>query len=372
MNVNPLGIIFSDTQDDNLQELTCGRTTASIPFGGRYRLIDFTLSNMVNSGVKKIGVITRSNYQSLINHINTGKEWDLSHKREGLYILPPFGRERSGMYKDRLEALYGILDFIRSSNNDYVILSDCDVVANQDFREPLEYHIKKGADLTVVYRKTFVESYSAKNMFTFSFDEEGRIKEVRNNPENTGELSIGMNVWIVGKRFLERIISECYSRGLGSWEYFVMQKGFSRHNIYGWEFKGYAGQIGSMGDYYRVSMDMLDSNVREELFYKFGHIFTKVRDDVPTKYSENADVKDSCIADGSIIEGTVEHSIIFRDARIGKGSHISNSIIMQGTYIGNNVTLNSVIVDKDVRINDNRTMMGFESCPIHIKKASVI
>ncbi|MCX7614969.1 MAG: glucose-1-phosphate adenylyltransferase subunit GlgD, partial [Clostridiales bacterium] len=162
-------------------------------------------------------------------------------------------------------------------------------------------------------------------------------------------------------------------RGLVSWERDIIQQGVHLgYRIYGWEFKGYAGQIGSMRDYYRISMDILDLDVREELFYRHGHVFTKVRDEVPAKYGEKAQVSDSCVADGCIIDGIVDHSVIFRDVRIGACSHINNSIIMQGARIGKNVKLDCVIVDKDVYINDNRTLIGFLTHPIYIKKSSII
>ena len=328
---------------------------------------------MVNSGITKIGVIAKSNYQSLLDHINSGKEWDLSHKREGLYILPPFGSAHAGVYNGRLEALNGILEFIRRSANEYVILSDCDIIANEDLRKPLEYHIRKAADITIVYRKMHVEKSNTKTVSAFTLDKNGRVTDVRINPEEDAVQNVGLNIWIVGKSFLERVVSETASRGLASWERDVIQQGVRQgYHIYGWEFEGYAGQIGSMHDYYRVSMDMLDMDVRDELFYRFGHIFTKVRDEVPAKYGEKAQVTDSCVADGCLINGAVDHSVIFRDVQIGTGTRINNSIVMQGAHIGNNVTLNCVIIDKDVYINDNRTLMGFQTHPIYIQKSSII
>ena len=372
MSTNALGIIFSDMHGENLQELTIGRTTASIPFGGRYRLIDFALSNMVNSGITKVGVITKNNYQSLLDHINSGKEWDLSHKREGLYILPPFGRAHSGIYKSRLEALSGVMDFLRRSTNEYVILSDCDVIANGDLRRPLEFHIRNSADITAVYRRRPAGSGAAKTVSALTLAKNGRVTGIRIDPEDDGEINAVMNIWIVGKNFLERIVSQAVSEGLTSWERDVLQMGVDHYRIFGWEFKGYAGQIGSMQDYYRVNMEILDPAVREELFFRNGHIFTKVRDEVPARYGEHACVTESLVADGSIIEGTVDHSIIFRDVQIGPGSHIRDSIVMQGTHIGANVTLGSTIVDKDVYISDNRMMMGYVTCPIYIGKRSIV
>lgn len=372
MSGKALGIIFSDMHAENLRELTIGRTMASIPFAGRYRLVDFVLSNMVNSGITKVGVVTKSNYQSLLDHLNSGKEWDLSHKREGLYILPPFGSARAGIYHGRLDALGGIMEFIRRSQNPYVILSDCDVIANADLSLPLQFHIEKDADITAVYRRAKNSAGAGKTTSAFSLGKDGRITGVRIDPEGDGEINAGVNIWIVGKSFLERVISNAVSAGLTSWERDVIQKGASSYRIFGWQFDGYAGEIGSLQDYYRVSMETLETNVREELFYRYGHIFTKVRDEVPAKYGENAVVSDSCIADGSLVDGSVEHSIIFRDVHIGAGSHIKNSIIMQGTHIGCNVRLDSAVIDKDAFISDNRVMMGYATCPIFIGKSSVI
>lgn len=368
----PLGIIFSDMHDENVRELTENRTTASIPFGGRYRLIDFPLSNMVNSGITRVGVVTKNNYQSLLDHLKSGKEWDLSHKRDGLYLLPPFGRAHSGMYKSRLEALRGILDFIRRSPNETVVLADCDVIANEDLREPLRYHLEKHADITLVYQKRPAKSGFTKTVSALTMNRDGRVTEVRIDPEDDGERNAGLNIWIIGKSLLERIITTAASSGLSSWERDVIQQGIGRYRIFGWEFKGYSGQIGSVLDYYRISMEILNLDVRSELFFRYGHIFTKVHDEVPARYGENAKVADSMVADGSSVDGTVEHSVIFRDVKIGKGSRISNSIIMQGAHIGENVTLNCAIVDRDTYFNDNRTMMGYETCPIYIGKASIV
>jgi glucose-1-phosphate adenylyltransferase len=372
MKINPLGIIFSDTHVEDFIELTAGRTTASIPFGGRYRLIDFTLSNMTNSGITKVGVITKSNYQSLLDHISSGKEWDLSHKNGGLFILPPFGRAHTGIYKSRLEALNGIQEFIRKSSNEYVVLSDCNVIANMNLQEPLEFHVENNADITVVYREIPAGKSRSELYLTINTAGDGRVTDVRINSEETGEIKSSLNIWIVGKRFLEQVIPEMVSRGFSSWERDVIQKGVGQYRIYGWEFKGYAGQIGSMLDYYNISMDLLNLEVREELFYKYGHIFTKVRDEVPAKYNAGANVTDSYVSDGCVIDGTVDRSILFREVTVGPGSHISNSIVMQGTHIGSNVTLNYMVVGNEVFINDNRAMMGCHTCPIHISKGSVI
>jgi glucose-1-phosphate adenylyltransferase len=358
--------------DESVQELTSKRTMASIPFGGRYRLIDFALSNMYNSGLTKVGVITKSNYQSLMDHIGSGKEWDLSRKREGLFILPPFGSNQSGVYKGRLEALNGISEFIHRSVGDYVIMTDCDTICNLNYSIPLEFHIKNHADVTVICKKCKADNSGSHGMISYMSDENGRVNEIIVNPQQGDECNIGLNMWIVNRSFLENSLSEAQSRSLVSWERDILQKSCENHNIYCWNFDGYAGRINTMFQYFHANMDLLSSDVRRELFFRYGHIYTKVRDEVPAKYGDCSNVSNSLVADGCVIEGEVENSILFRGVTIGKGAKISNSIIMQGTKIGSNVKLNYVIIDKDVFIKDNRILMGFDTYPLYIAKACVV
>ncbi len=370
MSVNAFGIIFSNMHDDSVQELTAKRTMGSIPYGGRYRLIDFVLSNMYNSGITKVGVITKSNYQSLMDHIGSGKEWDLSRKREGLFILPPFGSAASGVYKDRLEALAGISEFINHSTGDYIIMSDCDAICNLNYSLPLEQHIKNKADVTVICKKCSPDS--VREGVSYVPDESDRVKEVIFSPKQGEQCNIGLNMWIVNRGFLKNALAQAKSHSLKSWERDILQNNCENYRIFSWVFDGYVGRINTMHQYFKANMDLLDSDVRSELFFKYGHIYTKVRDDVPAKYGDNAKVVNSLVADGCVIDGEVENSILFRGVSVGRGAKISNSIIMQGTKIDSNVKLNYVIIDKDVFIKENRILMSFESYPLYISKGSIV
>lgn len=372
MSASVFGIVFSNMHDESMQELTSKRTMASIPFGGRYRLIDFALSNMYNSGITKVGVITKSNYQSLMDHIGSGKEWDLSRKREGLYILPPFGSAQSGVYKGRLDALIGISEFIHRSSGDYVIMTDCDTICNLNYSIPLEYHIKNNADVTVITKQMRIDGTSSKDKIAYTSGGDGRVSEIAVGPFRESVCSIGLNMWIVNRSFLENILVQAQSQSLQSWERDVLQKNCDNYRIFSWNFDGYAGLISTMSQYFHTNMDLLSQDVRSELFFKYGHIYTKVRDEVPAKYGDSAKVSNSLIADGCVIEGEVENSIVFRGVSVGRGAKISNSIIMQSTRVDANVKLNYVIIDKDVFIKDNRILMGFESYPLYIAKGCIV
>lgn len=372
MKLNALGIIFSNMHDQTMQELTSMRTMASVPYGGRYRLIDFVLSNMYNSGITKVGVITKNNYQSLMDHLGSGKEWDMSHKREGLYILPPFGRSQSGVYKSRIEALSGIREFIQKSTNENVIMSDCDEICNMDYGAPLEFHNKNQADITCVYRRGRLERDGTRGNLTYRINRAGRVMEVMIDPQTDSEVNIGAHIWIVRKTFLERVVADAASRGIESWERGILMNGAKDYRIFCWRFNGYLGHINSMSHYFNINMDLLKTDVREELFYKYGHIYTKVRDEAPARYGSGASVKNSLVADGCVIEGSVENSIIFRGVKIGRGAVVSNSIVMQGSRVDDNAQLNYVIVDKDVFITSNRSLMGYGTYPLFISKGSVV
>jgi glucose-1-phosphate adenylyltransferase len=372
MSVNAFGIIFSNMHDESVQELTSKRTMASIPYGGRYRLIDFVLSNMYNSGLTKVGVITKSNYQSLMDHLGSGKEWDLSRKREGLFILPPFGSAQSGVYKARLEALVGISEFIHRSTGDYVIMSDCDTICNLNYTIPLESHIKNKADVTVICKRCRADNLGSRETVAYVAGDDDRVNEIIISPKQDEECDVGINMWIVNRSFLENALALAQSHSLHSWERDILQKNCENSRIFKWNFDGFAGRINTMQNYFRTNMDLLDSEIRNELFFRYGHIYTKVRDEVPAKYSDSAKVTNSLVADGCTIEGEVENSVLFRGVSIGQGAKISNSIIMQGTKIDSNVKLNYVIIDKDVFIKDNRILMGFDSYPLYIAKGSVV
>jgi glucose-1-phosphate adenylyltransferase len=372
MSMNAMGIIFSNMHDGKIQELTNLRTMASVPFGGRYRLIDFVLSNMYNSGITKVGVITKHNYQSLIDHLGSGKEWDLSHKREGLYILPPFSRATSGVYSSRIEALAGISEFIRRSAYDNLILADCDAICNLDFTPAVKFHTDNHADITAIYKRRALPHSTHGDAVAYGVDDSGRVTSVTVNPAGDDEMNVGINIWIVRKSFLENAISKAVSSGAGSWTRDILQKQFSTTAFYAWEFDGYLAQINSINDFFTANMDLLRNDVRRELFYKYGHIYTKVRDETPAHYGADAKVVNSLVADGCVIEGNVENSILFRGVHVGRGANVSNSLVMQGSTVGPGTMLGCAIIDKDVTVRENRKLMGFDTYPLYVSKGSIV
>lgn len=371
---NTMAIVFAYKNDEQLRALTTRRAVSSLPIAGRYRIVDFTLSNLVNSGITKVGVITRNNYQSLMDHLGSGKEWELSRKRDGLYILPPFAQAESvtaTASRGRMEALANASTFIRRSTSEYIILSDSDSMFNMTYDEVMDYHKEKNADITIVYRHGDFAPEANEETCFLQLDDDGRVTDVAIDPK-TGRHNRSIGVVIMKKTLLESLIQDCASHNMISFRRDVLQRRVNDLKIYGYEYKGYVATISTIASYFKANMDLLDEKVREELFYKQSTIATKTRDEVPTIYRNGSCVKNSLIADGCVIEGTVENCIISRGVRVRKGAHISNSIIMQDTEIQANSQLNYVITDKDVVIRENRKLFGFELFPMVLSKGSVV
>jgi len=367
-----LGIVFSNMHDEYMGEITHKRTMASVPFGGRYRLIDFTLSNLVNSGIEDIGVITKSNYQSLMDHLGSGRDWDLARKRGGLCILPPFSSAHSGIYHGRLDALAGIAEYIRRSTAEYVVMADCDVISNINLKDVLRQHRETGADITLVYKQEHCKLDRSSDTTVLKFDENGRVNDVLLSPELSGNSCCYLDIAVIEKKKLERIITEAVARNKKSFRQDVLVAQHNYLDIRGYEFKGYSVKINSMKTYYKANMDLLNYDVIHELFPADKPVYTKVRDEAPAKYGLSAVAGNSLVADGCVIEGEIENSILFRGVKIGKGAKVKNSIIMQGSDIGENANIECVIMDKDVSVRAGRNLIGYDTYPIYITKGSLV
>jgi len=344
----------------------------SVPFGARYRLIDFALSNMVNSGINKVGVITKANYQSLIDHLGSGAEWDLSRKTGGLHLLPPYGHISGGLYRGRLEALAGVIDFIRYSDEEYVLISDTDVIANIDYKKVLEAHEETGADITIVYTKMVCDTERSRTKTVLSVNDSGKVYDVLVRPEISGENNVSLNMFMMKKEFLQKLVIEKAGKNLYSFEVDVLQHMLHELNVYGYRFDGYNAQIDCIKTYFGANMELMNPNVRHELFVGDNPIYTKVRDEAPAKYGLDAKCKNSIVADGCIIEGTVENSVLFRGVKIGKNAVVRNCILMQDTVVGEKCEMNYVITDKNVLIGNYRSIGGTESYPIFVGKGASV
>lgn len=368
---NILGIIYSNKYDECLSEITGLRTMGSVPFAGRYRLIDFALSNMVNSGIEKVGVITKSNYQSLMDHLGTGKPWDLSRKTEGMFILPPFSSASNmGDYTNRVEMLRGVMGFISRSTEEYVLLSDCNEVMNIDIDELMDFHADNNADISIVYQHG--ELPKLDNMMELQMLADGRVTQVALSPNTTGEVDYSLNMILMKRSLLQRLINEAVSLNHESFERDIIQGNTEKLRIFGFAAKGFTRTIDSLASYFKVSMDLLNPQNCAQLFDADRPIYTKVRDDMPAIYGLGSTVKNSLIADGCIIDGEVENSILFRGVRVEKGAVVKNSILMQGSFVASGSTLNYTIADKSVAITPNKTLSGAENYPVFVGKGIVI
>ena len=373
------GIIFSNIHDATVPELTGRRTMASIPFGGRYRLIDFALSNMVNSGITKVGVITHYNYQSLLDHIGNGKDWDLARRTGGIKILPPFitaydNTTAGRVYSTRLEALMGVMNFIDRCTEDVLVLSDCDVICNVDISTVMKLHEERGADFTMITTTVDTALQALDSHAEMPVvDETGRVIDMAEYSGEQGKVRVCADIWVVNRAYLKRVVTEAIARGHKSFYKDVIMQNLARDKFYAHEYDGFFARINSLESYFRCSMRLLDPVNRVNLFYRHDQpIFTKVRNSVPARYTKSAKVSGSMIADGCVIEGTVENSILFRGVKVGKGAVIKNCILMQDTVTGDNVRLACVVTDKNVTIRDGRELCGCESMPFYIGKGVMV
>ena len=370
------GLIFSNIHDSSLPELTARRTMGSVPFGCRYRLIDFPLSNMVTAGISKIGIVTHNNYQSLMDHIGTGKDWDLARRSGGIKLLPPFitAYENSvskRLYNTRLEALIGVSNFISRCSEEHIVFSDSDIICNIDIAGVIRAHEEKAADVTIVTRGIESDEFlHSEDVYSVSAEFDGRVSGVSAiNTDTPLDARVSMNIIVIGRNYLMGLINEAISCGYSDFYRDVIAKVIKKGRVYEYCFDGISLKLNSLESYFASSMRLLNEDTRSDILENEQRpIYTKVRNSAPTLYKNSSSVKNSFVADGCVIEGEVENSIIFRGVRIGKGSVVKNSILLQGTFVGNNVRLGCVISDKDVIIKDERELSGHKSMPFFISK----
>ena len=373
------GIIFSNIHDNNIPELTRLRTIASVPFGCRYRFIDFTLSNMVNANIFNIDVITQSNYQSLMDHLGSGKDWDLARHSGGIKILPPNimagDSARRTSSTTRLEALKSVYNSIAKIKDEYVVMSDCDVICNINFKAIIEDHIKNKADITVAVKTMpLTEEQAAANVL-FASDETGRITDVLPYPKNySGDADVSLNIVVMRTDYLLQMVQDAIAHDYNSMTRDFINRYKDTKNFRVYKYDGYFACVSSLADYFRCSMEQItDNNARKSLFDVPNRpVYTKVRNSTPTYYSDTSSVKNSMIADGCVIEGTVENSILFRGVKVGRNCTVKNCILMQDTITGENVFLNYVIADKNVVVRDGRMLSGCDVQPYYIEKGKMI
>ncbi len=375
MQRNVFGLIFAGEENINLRELVHLRSVGALPIGGRYRVIDFLLSNMVNGGIRNVGVIPRKNYQSLMDHLGSGKEWDLSRKNDGLFILPPYDTyENTGSYKGMIDAIKGATAYIRRASQDYCLLSGSHTIFNRPFDEMFAAHMESGADITIMYYEEKVPTAESERFadVRLTSDWNGRISDIQFNSKLSTNSKVGMDVYLIKKDLLEYLVDEAITRGKYNFVKDIVMDNLKRLKVMGYEHKGYVARITSISSYFKTNMDFLKYNVQQELFLTENNIYTKVKDESPAKYGKDANVKNSLVASGCIIEGEVENSVLFRGVYVAKGAKIKNSIIMQDSEIYENTQLTNVILDKRVNVRQNATLMGSRDYPVIIPKGATV
>jgi len=365
------GIIFAYDAAPELKELVEHRTSSSLPFGGRYRLIDFPLSAMVNAGISDIGIIMQRGYQSLLDHLGSGRDWNLNRRAGGLRLLPPFGfaDTQTGMYRSRMEALKSVYTYLTRIRQDHVILCRGDIAANFPFEDMFRQHIDSGAEVTIVCSST--PQLPLKFSSFVVPDREGFTGDTVWDPIQPPNGYQSMEIYILSKELLIEVVEHGNMHNLlnkGDLLQVMTEGRRSKVCIY----DGYVAPITSVEAYYKKSMELLDPFYRNQLFLSNRTIMTKERSDVSTYYDSDARSKNCLVADGCYIMGDIENCILFRGVKVGKGSVLRNCVIMQDTVIQEHASLSHVITDKNVTISPYVTLSSHQTYPITIGKNSVI
>lgn len=376
-NANALGIIFPNSYDNLVPELVTERLMASIPFASRYRMVDFILSSMVNCGIGNVSIIVRKNYHSLMDHLGSGREWDLTRKNGGLNIVPPFAEKGVAVYNGRVEALASIIAFLKSQKEKYVVMSDANIAVNFDFKALIDAHIESGADVTVAYKEEPIPAgvmdspTVSKDLYYTLGIEDGRVKKIYINSKEPGVQNLSMNIYVIDREFLIDQISTAFVRGYVYFERDILAPQISELNVQAFKFDGYVARISDMKSYFDENMKLLDDENLDGLFAG-NSIYTKIRDDNPTRYINGASAKNIMAADGCVIEGEVEDSILFRGVKIAKGAKVKNCVLMQGTVIEAGADIEYVITDKNVTITADKELKGTDSFPVYVAKHQVV
>ncbi len=365
------GIIFANAHDETIARLTQKRSIASIPFGGRYRLIDFGLSNLVNAGVSNVGIITKEKYRSLMDHIGSGMHWDLDRKSGGIRILPPFNVSRVRLYQNHVEALYGAMDFMECCNAKHIVVYDARTVANINISEVIKTHVNANADITVVCRKG-IEILNEDNTMAVDINKEGKVV-LTGFPTTIGEDDWrSMGIYVFNREKLIEIVKNSYETGGDTINDDIISANIGTLNVMAYKFEGYSAIMDCPKAYRRANFDLLKSEVRKDLFNPDRPIYTKTRDDMPTRYGTQSSVTNSLVAEGCIIEGAVKNSVLFRGVKVEKGAVVENSILMQSVSVGEGAELQNVISDKNASIGEGMVIKGTDEKAFLIEKGQKV
>ena len=363
-----VGLILAGGNSHKMRDLTRKRAVAAMPMAGSYRAVDFTLSNMSNSHIQKVAVLTQYNARSLNEHLNSSKWWDFGRKHGGLYVFTPtITADNGNWYRGTADAIYQNLDFLRKCHEPYVIIASGDAVYKMDYNKMLEYHIAKKADITVGYKE--LESYKEASRFgTIKMNESMRIEEFEEKPMVANSSVVSTGIYVIRRRLLIDLIEHCAEEDRHDFVTDILIRNKNLKKIYGYKIKDYWSNISTVEAYYQTNMDFLKPEVRNYFFKELPAIYSKVSDLPPAKYNPGAVVKNSIIASGSIINGTVENSILFKKTFVGNNCVIKNSIILNDVYLGDNTYVENCIVESRDTIRANTRHVGENGVKVVVEK----
>ena len=372
---NILGLIFSENPEASLGELTVSRSPAAVPVGGRYRIIDFILSDMVNSGIDKVGITTGMKNRSLTDHLGSGKDWDLARKQNGLFIISPTGNADGGNRRlNGVDYINNAMSYLKRSSQEYVMVCDCNTICSINFEDVAKFHFEKGADVTMVYTEVGeLTSEQLAHHIMLGVDEDGGVTDIQLYPKRQKTNLSYMHMMLIRKELLIEITDDCLAHDKHSISRDILLANLKRLRFFGYRFDGYRKKIDSIRSFFEFNLDMLKPELRKSLFGdEEKSVYTKVKDSVPTRYGTGAAVSNSFIADGCTIEGTVENSVIFRGVKIGRGSKIKNAVIMQNSQIMDNCSVENAVFDKEVILRSGKKLMGQGTYPLVIGKRTIV
>ncbi len=370
MKYKVMGVINLVHETDELELLTKERCLATVPFGARYRLIDFALSSMINSGISKVGVFAHTKYRSLMDHLGSGKHWDLEHRQSGLFVLPPATDQIQELSRGDLYHFYQHRDYFQRSQQEYVVITRSHVVCNINFEKVIDYHLEMAADITVVCKKQAMPLQGKSRKVRMN--EDGRITEIQDHYGRMLSDVSSMEMYVMRTDLLMELVESSLASGSDHLVRHAINSRLKHLSVYGYLHEGYVGVVNTLSSYYYNNKNILNPDVWKELFFEPGLIYTKVKDEPPARYSESSKVSNSIIANGCRIEGTVINSILFRGVHVQKGAIVKDSIVMQNGIIGKDSLVQYSILDKDVQVGADRDIRGANESPFLAGKRKVI
>lgn len=363
-----LGIILAGGKNNRMRELSNKRAIAAMPVAGSYRCIDFALSNMSNSHIQRVAVLTQFNARSLNEHLSSSKWWDFGRKQGGLFVFTPTITVNNGdWYRGTADAIYQNLDFLKNSHEPYVVIASGDCVYKLDYNKVLEYHIAKKADITVVC-KDLPAGEDATRFGILKMNEESRIEEFEEKPMVASNKTISCGIYVIRRRQLIELLEKSAEEDRHDFVKDILIRYKNVKRIYGYKIRDYWSNISTVESYYKTNMDFLKPEVRDYFFKQYPNVYSKVDDLAPAKYNSGCSVKNSLVSSGCIINGYVENSILFKKVFVGNNCVIKNSIVLNDVYLGDNTHIENCIVESRDTIRANSYHCGEDGIKVVIEK----